>query len=85
MVVSCVFKKLQEEDGDSNKEVVDMNALQEDEELMNDPVLKLGKRKMCLFSERGGGFECMTSFVCLCHLFLNFIFYNQSDWSPQFI
>ena len=43
MVVSCVFKKLQEEeDAESKEEIEAMNALDEDEELVNDPVLKLG-------------------------------------------
>ena len=44
MVVSCVFKRLQEEDDNESKEEIKaMNKLDNDEELMQDPVLKLGK------------------------------------------
>ena len=43
MAVSCVFKKLQDEDDDTLKELEEMNDVEDDEELKNDPILKLGE------------------------------------------
>jgi len=43
MAVSCVFKKLQEDEEDSSQELKALNEVDEDDVLLNDPVLALGK------------------------------------------
>ena len=54
MIISCVFKRLQEEEESSSQEELRlMNTTPDDnEEIWDDPVLKLGKTYTYIFSHK---------------------------------